>query len=253
VGRLGADHDIAERIELECGVGVPWIGSGRNWKKFFRESELRDLLDSFTHVYAILALRQRSGYHSVAPLEWQKFVVRVLAEEHVSYVVDEFCNVRYGVDEQFVVSRGATLAGLQGEEWAAARGEFERAFAAIDAQPPDTNGAIRAIAAAVESCAKVISGPSMSRLGAPEIQKYLRPRVEELHADDSIASNAATLLLKSLSEWVNATHQYRHGQQSGVEVKAPLALTVQFLTTGSGFLRWLINVGTKSAQPRGSA
>lgn len=245
IDKIDADHEIAGRIEMECGVSVPWLGTGRNWKRFFKDAELRDVLDSLTHVHAVLVNRQKNSYGVIHPREWIHFVSRALAEEHTSYVVDDSCHVRFAVDEQYASNRAATLAGLQVEKWSASRAEFERAFAAMDKQPQDTNGSIRAIAASVESCAKVIAGPGMARLGPSEIQRFLRPKIDVAYASDETAQNAAGLMLKSLAEWTNATHQYRHGQQSECEVSAPAALTIQFLTAGAGFIRWLIDIDGK--------
>ncbi|GAB3104552.1 hypothetical protein [Lysobacter terrae] len=247
VAGFQSHHEIAQRIEIECGVSVPWMGSGRDWRKFYKNAELRDVLDSVTHVFNILFEKTRDGYSGwPRPREWQSFVARVFAEEHTTYVVDDRCQVRFAVDEQYATSRKATLAGLQADKWGACRAEFERAFAAMDGETQDTNGAVRAIAAAVESCAKVVAANGMARLGPVEVQRFLRPKIEAAYQGDEVATNAAALMLKALAEWVNASHQYRHGQDADDEVHAPAGLTVQFLTSGAGFIRWMIAIDAQT-------
>lgn len=250
VDELAIDNHLAAEIERECGVRVPRLGGGRNWREFYQQSELRDVLDSITHVYRVLYVRQRTGYSNSDAAGWKAFVSRVLSEEHTAYEADQDCTVRYAVDQQYVVTRKSALAGLDAEKWSAPRAEFERAYAALDRDVKDTNGAIRAIAAAVESCAKVFVGNGMSRLGPPEVQRFLRPKVEAAYSTDRVAIDASSLMLKALCEWINASHQYRHGQDASSEVSAPLDLAVQFLTAGAGFLRWLVDLDQRLSAGR---
>ncbi len=244
------DVDVVERIELETGARISWrYGGYRDLDKFFREAELRDILDGITHIYMALSEKAKpkngrltqEAYSSQAKAdEWRAFIKRTFSEEHASYEADDACNVSYVVDEAYALNRKATLAGLQGVKWDAPRAEFERAFAAMDDESQDTNGAVRAIAAAVESCVKIITGAGISSVGPREIEKHLWPIVQQTYQADAAAANASHLLLKSLGDWVNATHQYRHGQESDSAVHAPTPLAIQFLTSGAGFMRWLI-------------
>lgn len=241
---LHVHHKFAGEIEQECGVRVPWLGTCRDWKKFYEQAEIRDVLDSVTHIYTVLSEldKQRRGYVDADAVSWRNFVSRVLAEEHLQYAVGARCEVRFSVDESYGAVRRAALAGLAAEKWGASRAEFDRAYAALDRDSKDTNEAVRAIAASVESCAKVFIGNGTARIGPSEVQKYLRPRVEQSYAGDRVAIDSALQMLKALEDWINASHQYRHGQDGDEAVHAPLDLAVQFLTTGAGFVRWLIDI-----------
>jgi hypothetical protein len=52
--------DIQRRIEEETGATVPYTGFGYNVAAFFKNKELRDVLDSITLIYEVLGTR---GYH----------------------------------------------------------------------------------------------------------------------------------------------------------------------------------------------
>jgi hypothetical protein len=220
----------------------------KSFDTFFQKGDIRDVLDAITHVFASLTAEAQAVeriFPSEAPVyravawKWRDFVRRVLVEEHTTYEVDDSCNVMFAVDEAYSLSRRATLSGLQRVEWQAVRPEFERAFEALDGDA-DTNAAVRAIAAAVESCLKIIVDNGIARVGPAEVERYLWPKFQELYEADEVAANASHQVLKSLSDWINATHQYRHGQQSSIEVHAPLELAIQSLSQGAAFIRWLV-------------
>ena len=246
---------ISTYIEAETGARVPWRSGYRDLDSFFQNSDLRDVLDSVTHIYRFaisqyaLCLRSHDhgGYMEWASTasDWKIFVRRVLAEEHTTYEIDEECHVRYATDEAYAACRKATLAGLDAEKWSAARAEFERAFGCMDSDSPDGNGAVRAIAAAVESCIKTIIPSPVARVGRPELDRHLLPMIQSIYGQDEVAFNASNQMLNSLGKWINATHQYRHGQSGEVEVSVPMELSIQFLSSGAAYLRWLISVDAR--------
>lgn len=254
-------HHIVNKIELETGARVPFVGVKKSLDSFFQGAELRDVLDAITHVHDGIheagrpiagAFYQEQKLAMDVAVGWLLFVRRVLAEEHTAYKIDDRCQVSYAIDEQYALNRRATLAGLRAERWTAVRAEFERSFAALDREPQDTNGAIRAMAAALESCGKVLSGAGISRFGQPEIQRHIRPLCEIAYSGDKVALDASAGILRSMAAWIDASHQYRHGQDSEDEVRAPLDLTVEFLTAGSGFIRWLIGLDRSQGLQSGS-
>jgi hypothetical protein len=241
-------HEVVHVLEIEMGVVIPWYGRS-TLPTFFRDAELRDVLDAITHIHQrLIAVRYE---HVAGP--WKAYVTRVLAEEHTTYALTENCAVTFAVDELYAYVRKATLASLEDSRWSEARTEFERAFEALDRDQPDNNGAIRAIAAAVESASKVILGGAVSRVGASDIERHLAPIIRSIYAGDEAAINASQLMLKAYADWVNATHQYRHGQGVAHEGHAPLDLTVNMLTSGSATLRWLIGLDTSAVTQRPDA
>lgn len=118
----------------------------------------------------------------------------------------------------------------------------------MDGDQPDTNGAVRAIAASAEACVKVMIGNGAARIGPPELEKYVWPLIQSAYEGDGVAVDASHQILKSLADWIIATHQYRHGQGVEAEVIVPIELAVQFLTSGAAFIRWLIEVVVEEAK-----
>ena len=244
---------IAARIEIETGARVPYVGVHLSLDRFFQTAELRDVLDAITHIYAAMlakAHESRNRHPEAAEWAtrangWRSFVRRVLAEEHTTYQIDDECHVQYAVDEAYALGRRATLLGLSADKWAASRGEFERAFERMDSDIQDTTGAVRAIAASVESCAKTVMAAGVSQVGVTELERYLWPIIQNVYAGDDVSSSSSHEMLKSLGKWINSTHSYRHGQDGMNEVEVPLELAVQFLSAGAGFLRWLIAVDVR--------
>lgn len=231
-------NGIVQTIEMETGARVPSSVMSYDLDGFFQEAQLRDVLDAITHIYTFLLEAQAVSLAS----SWHAFVKRVMADEHTSYTLESDGSVTYSVDEAYGAARKATLAGLADPRWLASRSEFERAFQAMDQVPPDTNGAIRAIAAAVESAAKILTNNTASSIGPTEIERYIWPLVQSFYTGDQSAQDAGHELLKSYGKLVNASHSYRHGQNHTDEVRAPDSLTIALLTAGSAILRWLIEL-----------
>lgn len=157
-------YEIVRLVERETGIRVPLTGGYPDLDRFFQKNSLRDVLDAITYVYRVFVanryIQEAEG--------WKRYAGRVLAEEHTTYVLTDDCHVTFAVDEIYAATRTATLAGLSYPHWSEARTELERAFEALDRDPPDTNGAIRAIAASVESASKVILGSGVSRVAPPK-------------------------------------------------------------------------------------
>jgi hypothetical protein len=109
--------------------------------------------------------------------------------------------------------------------------------------PPDGKSAVRNIFEAVEIGFKTLcSGPS--RIGDTEIQRSLVPLLQARHGADETAKQVAQKLARSLAEWVNAAHFYRHGQTGTEPVQPPLDLAIVLTSEGMGFLRWLAGLYT---------
>jgi hypothetical protein len=50
---------------------------------------------------------------------------------------------------------------------------------------------------------------------------------------------------RSLAEWVNGVHFYRHAQTGTEPVQPPLDLAIALTSQGMGFLRWLAGLAAK--------
>lgn len=237
---LMSPYDLGERVERELGVQLPWSGYGHNWRKFFEEAELPDVLDTITLIYL------ESGGND----GWLAEVARVLAEEGMGYRLDARGGVHFAVDEDFEAVHQATLAGLGAPRYASAHAVFKNAHGALDADPPDTRAAIRNLFEACETVFKLILDNQVARLGSSELEKKLKPMA--LAGLEGPARVALSGLLNTFARWVDSAHLYRHGQ--GVEQPAPPSteVAVASVQIGSALLRWLIAFDMKKAGPSGS-
>ncbi|MCJ7508275.1 MAG: hypothetical protein MUO85_06035, partial [candidate division Zixibacteria bacterium] len=89
------EGSIMSAIQLEIGAEVP-VAVGISYysvTKFFKESELRDLLDSITVIYKLL---KKSSFYYV-PEGWKNFVVRAMSEENLGYRLDDEGGVHFFV------------------------------------------------------------------------------------------------------------------------------------------------------------
>lgn len=225
------DKVRGETIELALGVLVPWTSYGRDWSKFFQERQLRDLLDTITVVYRALA-----GSYSIYQKSWLDGVSVIFRQENVRYRVDSKGGVHFAIDGEFDHNQACTIAALQAARYGAARAHFEAGQRALDASPPQTREAIRQTFECVETIFKLMFS-DVSQLGSSEIAKKLKPLIDSRMSGSE--RNAMGLWLKSLGDWINGAHQYRHGQ--GVEEPdyPSIQTAVLNVSLGSTYARWL--------------
>jgi len=226
--------DAAGAIEGELGVSVPRRGGYHYVEVFFEQAALHDMLDSVT----ILSQACRRRSPPALADAWRDGVARILREENIGYQLDSRAGVHFLVDEDFERTRQFAIAALQKGRYSAVTKEFDAAYRALDAVPPDTKTAVRAVFESLEILFKLMC-TGASRLGSSEINSHLRPLVDRLHSTDAVAQRAAAKMVSSLADWVEGVHFYRHGQAVEEPAPPPLSLTLLTISTGAGFLRWL--------------
>jgi hypothetical protein len=234
------DHlgDCSYFLRQELGIDVVTGQTGIIWGRLFDQCELRDLLDTIT-----LAYRHAVRGRRMSPLDQQRFrqeVDRIFKEENVHYRVDERGGVHFRYDAEFEHNRAATIAALQGSRYRAALASYEGAMAALAKVPPDGKTAIRDTFGAAETLFK-LTFPNSPRLTADETEK-LQPLVQRVHAADKVATRAATMLLRAFKDWIDAAQNYRHEAGQEEPVPPPLSLTVQMVSLGASFIRWLVEL-----------
>jgi len=101
---------------------------------------------------------------------------------------------------------------------------------------------------AIENLFKLMLAGQASRLGKTEIDKYLKPKMTSLYNGHDLDSSK--LMLSSLSEWVNGMQQYRHAPGATDPSGPPLDLAIFILSSGSSYLRWLLQIDEKLAENR---
>ncbi len=83
------DSGLWTFLKGELGVEIPYSGFGPDWSQFTAKADLKDLLDAITLVYGRLKLEDKHAAYK-RDVSWLREIRRILKEENVGYVVDDF-------------------------------------------------------------------------------------------------------------------------------------------------------------------
>jgi hypothetical protein len=75
-----------------------------------------------------------------------------------------------------------------------------------------------------------------------EVDKHLKPKLEQRYTGNEAAIAAGRLLLEGLGNWIKATQPYRHGQEQQEPAEPPKDFVVAHLSAGATYLRWMIEL-----------
>jgi hypothetical protein len=229
---------FVQRVEQETGARVPrgiatWDVAG-----FFRQADMRDILDAVSCVADAVSRHGRQ-----AALDWVEFCKRALVEEGMAYRVDDDGGVRYVVDVAFHELADSVVATLSRGRYVAAGASLNSAVEQITKSQPDGRHAIRDAFDGVETAFKVAID-SDKGLTSANIAALLSPLINRrFERGDPIAQGATVQTLESLRDWTNACHKYRHGHNLEELVEPPLDLTVVLVGNGLNFARWIAALG----------
>jgi hypothetical protein len=233
---LKQDESIRKAFQREAGIEVPSSSICYITADVFKGGELRDVLDGITIVYQALIA---DGWRQAAE-NWRLFVARALREENVGYLVDAASGVHYFVDEEFERNRASTLSVLNIPRYAGVRAALEDAYRHMDNDPPDTKATVRSIFEALEIQVKqMVETKNLNRW---VVENKLKERCLELFGGDPVAEKAVSHLFDSFADWVDALHNYRHGQATEEPVAPNEPMTVHILSTGCSYIRWLVQM-----------
>lgn len=225
---------LADQIHRELGVELEYGGYGAmkeyHIKKFIGGCDLRDLLDLISLVWECLD-------DPVVKQTWISECRRIFAEEHLRYIINDAGGVRFSADADFERNVQATIQGLGHSSLKGALTSYEQCLESLSRSPPEAKSAVRSIFEAVEIVFKTLC-PGPSRIGNGEITDHLIPKLNSIYFDPT-ARQSAVKLARSLAEWVNSAHFYRHGQTGEEPVEPPFELATALISEGSSFLRWL--------------
>jgi hypothetical protein len=240
--KLSKDHskDIQKTLKVEAGIEIPYLQNfGFNLSDVFKKNELRDVLDSITLIYQCLIKKQ---WPSLAT-EWKVFVSRCLKEENVGYQLDSECGVHYFVDEEFERNRFSTLTALNEPDLLGVKAAYEDAYRHLDNTPPDTKAAARSIFESIEILVKQLV--KTKNLNKWVLDNTLKEMALNSLAKDDTERNVISGMFEGMGLWVNGMHNYRHGQPEQQPVEPSEELTVYMLSSGSSFLRLLLEMRKK--------
>lgn len=230
---------IARRIEAEVGVAV----SSRDLDEFFRDADITDLLSAITAIYAGLDRYDRQ--------QWLADVRRTFQEENLGYRIDDAGGVHPFEDEEFERNRVSAIEALADPRYATVLGFFESAHQALEDDPPHTRRAIRDVFEAVETLFKLFVDGTPTQLNKANIQAELSPKVAALADGNDDLQRSASKMVRSLTEWVEATHFYRHGPGEKEPTPPPMDYAILMVSAGGSYLRWLARLDSQanSAKP----
>lgn len=233
-------------LRTETGLQIPRAYPDYDFEKFFVSEEIRNVLDVVTLIWRFCHF-DRYDAKSVQK-NWRDFVARVLKEESMGYQLDEQCGVHFFVDEAFERNRQSIIPALGQARYGGVLTAFEGAYSALDSEPQDTKQAVRLIFEAVEILAKLMH-PKTARLDKQVIET-IRDQAKASGDYDKTACSVADMMFASFVDWMNGLHFYRHGQGVEETVMPPLDMAIFAISSGTGYLRWLIEVDVQSQSGR---
>lgn len=217
-----------DEFERECGVKLSSFGMYSSLKSVFEKGQIRDVLDAISIVYRLSPYR---------PHVWKTQVSRCFLEENLAYRLDEKCVVQRFVDEEFFRSTTSAIQSLDSPQLAGAAAALKQALNHLTGLTQNTKAAVTST---FESC--------------EIIAKHLVPEAQNLHANlcktkllklcmsptaGAAEEKVETGTFTAMAEWVNAVHNYRHGQAEQEPVAPHLELAIQLVSMGCSFIRRL--------------
>lgn len=213
--------------ERETGSVVRFRGQAWIFADVFRDAELRDVLDAVTVFYRVVL----SAHDRGAAAAWLAFTTRAMREENVGYTVDQYCVAHFHVDQEFERNRAATVAVLQLPQFLAVRAAFEDAYRHLDSMPCDTKAAVRSIFEALEILARSIV-PEAKNLNRWLAENTLKHKCLIAAGGDAVEQKVLAGIFDGLADWVDALHNYRHGQAAEEPVAPSEELAIHVLASG---------------------
>lgn len=239
------EHGDVVWSHLEKELGADSKGGYDHTKvaKTILEADQVLFLDVITEIYRSIADQARLAQSRQIALQanaWQSFTHRVFAEEALAFEVDAQCGVHPLVDQAYVTDRTAVIAGLGAPQYSSGLTHYEAAMERFSGADPELGPAIREVFLSAEAVFKAIF-PAAPRLEVSEINKRLKPALASIMAENE--RHAVSLCLTGFGNWVSAAHHYRHADR---EPESPsIESAVLLISTGSGFIRWMIAFANK--------
>jgi len=176
-------------------------------------------------------------------MEWKQFVERALSEENMGYRLDKNCGVHFFVDEEFERNRFSTLSALDNQRYNASRAAYDMAYQYLDNDPIDTKGAVRSIFESIEILVKQMV--PTKNLNKWIVENTLKEKCLGAYENDETAKKIIVQMFDGFAQWVDALHNYRHGQPDQEPVAPPVNVAIYIISSGTSFLRWLIEINNR--------
>jgi len=228
----GHRSSLALELNRELGTNLQLTNSSYEfyWPDALDKMKLRDALDAVTVVA-----------HHVARVVKAKFLTevrRIFAEERVRYSVDDLGGVHFQTDVAFEQNRITAVSSLASARYEAVRTALDEAYAALDEVPSDAKHALRSTFFAAEGLFRLIF-PAAYQLSAGELNKHLKPRIDQKFDGQKPAIYVAHKQLAQLSDWIDGAHFYRHEPGTEEPTHPPLDMAINYVSIGTSWIRWL--------------
>ena len=222
-------YEIHKVIQLDCGIEISAYGVSRE----IGRGKMRDILDIISIIYRVLQIKHS---RQLAEL-WKEKIPRLLAEENLAYRIDENCVVQRLVDEEFYRSTVSAIQALDSPWYTNAADALEQGLSYLTSCDQNTKGAVISVFEAGEIIAKYLV-PTAQNLNAKLCETKLLELCRSPNAGEAEKKVEAGIF-KAMAEWVNAVHNYRHGQAESGPVAPSMELAVQLVSMGCSFIRRL--------------
>ena len=235
------NESLGEYLRIETGLV---IHNSQDTYYYFEDfladtnTEIRYVLDVITLIWEFYADTEPR-----AAKNWHDFVARTLKEESMGYQLDERCGVHFFIDEAFERNRQSIIPALGKTRYAGVLTAYEGAYSALDIEPQNTKQAVRLIFEAVEILGKLMQ-PKASRLDK-QVAEAIRDQAKASYIGDNTACRVTDKMFASFVDWIDGLHFYRHGQGTEEPVEPPLELAIFAISSGTNYLRWLVQVDSR--------
>jgi hypothetical protein len=235
--------EVQKLIHRECGIEITNHGKYSSVQRMLENAPMRDVLDTITLVWLALAARS-SQWQTKWRGRWQQEVTRLFKEENLAYQLRDACVVNRFVDQEFHASTTSVIASLERPELAQVRTTLQLGMNRLIGIHQDTKGAVTATFEACEILAKILI-PGTYKLNAALCKDKLLKFCVSPHAG-AVERNVEAGVFDAMANWVDAVHNYRHGQGGPEPIAPGFELAVQLVSVGCSFIRRLALAHTAS-------
>lgn len=245
------DRSLAKEIKKTLGLEVLYSGGSFGSfriKEFIQSAEIRDVLDIITITHNLLknnmhiVTEKRRGYFSenTLPEKFINFVNQCFKEENLHYIVEANGQVHFNPDKEFNSLKISTIRSLENKRYESVAHELSKAYENLDKGEGYRKDAMRNIFTSLEILFRLLCrNENIKNLSATPVEKQFKKIVETIYSSGT-NNVIAKLKLQEFKFWVNAAHEYRHGQPIEDLDEPSLELTLLVLSSGAGFIRWLV-------------
>lgn len=228
--------EIFKEIEIETGAHIQFEYGGFNYSisEFLKKCETRDFLDSIVIISKILS--KPIGFARNKFPQWRDFIENVFKEEELRYVINKKGEVHYFIDEDFEKTYQSTILALNNSQYKLAEEAYRKAIKNLTSLNQDWNASLKYVFDSAEIIFKEITGKK--RLSSTLLDDDVIKKFNEDHDNNPVYKYR----MNQFKAWIDALHNYRHGQTDEKISTITEELVAFYITSGSAFIRWLVMI-----------